>query len=1148
MNTNHYRPGGMPAARSMQLCARVALLATMAWSAAFAANTVITFDDVAVDTPLGSQYHSKGVDFGYPAYYPATSQLPGTAYLCCIPITRAAPSGHSSQVANMSWSSTEVFGPGMFGTFTSFHSTVQVTVGDSNPGETTTVTLTGYDINMVQVAQSAVQTVIGGSQTATLSATVGGSKPTIAYFYVQPSTNNTQVWADDLTFDNPSTAATPDFTLGPPSGGNYFYVSQGASASETIPIDRFNGSSGNITFSASGLPYGVTATFSPNPVPGVGLSTTLTLTAANNVQPFTNGTFTVTADPKGNSAVAPQARTAKLPIEIQAALVITGGGGGTSYKMQPCTPLGLGPIEVYKYSPIIGDVSLALRTIGADGNPGPLPSFVQATFNPPVATASTLVYLTISISAGSLTSSQQLNLVVQGTSGSYVALGPPFAIQGIGDGNGVITSITPSGRTPQAMQPGTQVVIKGQGFCTSQVEFGNINAGVAADSSSATEIRATVPRLATTGPIKLSYQNLSSTSNFEVDSYRNAAGFAFKNYKPDITYGQFTEAFGENQTYDTLDLCPPFGCDVSWPEPVAWMVYHTTSSNLGGQNGGACFGFSLASQRLLLGQRSLSDFPPSGAQNNFGLAAASGASGPITDYINSQAIEQVGTQFMVQWLGDYLQQGGENAHDALAQIHASIQSAFANGETPLISLHGDGSVGHVVVAYDLEDNGPDAFTIYVYDSNLPFQPNEDQDILGATHKTNVSLSAIQVLSDGTWNLPSSGMSGAKSGLMVVRASSIPVVPTLASTSQLFQGPFILFGDSNTRTTQLADASGHTLFGANGKLNTDSSTTLKAAPLPAFTGAAQGAETFLVSPTAGALVQTISGTAAGPEDRSFVAPGFVARFDTQAVAGISDRISFDPAGTASFQTNSASKPLTTTVAKEVNGVFESAELATTSFQGGTDELRFDSTGSTLTLKHSGASTTFQLRLMSRGKNAPAGTSATVPQPVGAVFTSGTLSVGAGATIIFSPADWTHLKTVAMTVRDPQGSEITKTLDNQSQTTALGRMVSVSALQRSKNPNLRQLTAVTEIEQVPADAEATLTWPVKDATGKVVGHKIQTLTATDLTPGEHSYSSTFLAPDAGDYTVHASLAILSGSGIVQDGQANSASSTFSVVSLP
>jgi hypothetical protein len=65
---------------------------------------------------------------------------------------------------------------------------------------------------------------------------------------------------------------------------------------------------------------------------------------------------------------------------------------------------------------------------------------------------------------------------------------------------------------------------------------------------------------------------------------------------------------------------------------------------------------------------------------------------------------------------------------------------------------------------------------------------------------------------------------------------------------------------------------------------------------------------------------------------------------------------------------------------------------------------------------------------------------------------------------------------------------------------------------------------------------------------VEHKIQSFTATDLTPGEHSYSSTFLAPDAGDYTVHASLAILSGSGIVQDGQANSASSTFSVVSLP
>ena len=84
-----------------------------------------------------------------------------------------------------------------------------------------------------------------------------------------------RVAIDDLTFDNP-TVVQPDFSLLPAT--SVIEVGPGQSVFDVIAINRSGGSSGNIQFAASGLPPGVTATFSPNPAGGD--STTLTLTAA----------------------------------------------------------------------------------------------------------------------------------------------------------------------------------------------------------------------------------------------------------------------------------------------------------------------------------------------------------------------------------------------------------------------------------------------------------------------------------------------------------------------------------------------------------------------------------------------------------------------------------------------------------------------------------------------------------------------------------------------------------------------------------------------------------------------------------------------------------------------------------------------------
>ncbi len=81
-------------------------------------------------------------------------------------------------------------------------------------------------------------------------------------------------------------AAVADFSLtaNPSSVG----VAQGSSVTSTITVNPLSGFSGSVTLSASGLPSGVTAGFSPNPTTS---TSTLTLTASGSAAV---GTFTIT--------------------------------------------------------------------------------------------------------------------------------------------------------------------------------------------------------------------------------------------------------------------------------------------------------------------------------------------------------------------------------------------------------------------------------------------------------------------------------------------------------------------------------------------------------------------------------------------------------------------------------------------------------------------------------------------------------------------------------------------------------------------------------------------------------------------------------------------------------------------------------------
>jgi|GEM_PF-1434961 len=84
----------------------------------------------------------------------------------------------------------------------------------------------------------------------------------------------------------------PLFTLFPSLGNQT--INRGSSATNTITINRINGFAGPVTLSASGLPAGVTASFSPNPA--TALSSVLTLSSSSTA---TVGTAVVTVSGVG---------------------------------------------------------------------------------------------------------------------------------------------------------------------------------------------------------------------------------------------------------------------------------------------------------------------------------------------------------------------------------------------------------------------------------------------------------------------------------------------------------------------------------------------------------------------------------------------------------------------------------------------------------------------------------------------------------------------------------------------------------------------------------------------------------------------------------------------------------------------------------
>jgi hypothetical protein len=247
-------------------------------------------------------------------------------------------------------------------------------------------------------------------------------------------------------FPECSTTATPDFTLAAtPASAT---VTAGNPASYTVTVTPVNGYTGSVTLSATGLPTGASASFSPNPTTG---TSTMTVTTGGTT-PAGASTITIT----GVDGSLAHSTTVQLTVQVPdftltaaPSSASVAQGGSTTYTAT-VTPSG----------GFAGTVALAVSGLptGATG------SFSPASLGSGNSTLT--VATTASTPAGSYP------LTITGTSGSIVHSATVTLVVTAVGGSGFTLSATPDSRTIGRSQATTYAVTvtRAPGF-TGRVTF-----------------------------------------------------------------------------------------------------------------------------------------------------------------------------------------------------------------------------------------------------------------------------------------------------------------------------------------------------------------------------------------------------------------------------------------------------------------------------------------------------------------------------------------------------------------------------------------------------------------------------------------------------------------------------------------------------
>ncbi|HET9838516.1 MAG TPA: protease pro-enzyme activation domain-containing protein [Candidatus Angelobacter sp.] len=278
--------------------------------------------------------------------------------------------------------------------------TQSINVGGSTSYTITQSALNGYtgtvSFSVTGLPAGATPAFTPASVTGSGTATLGISTTTS----VAPGTYGLTITGTDGTLTHSASVtliiSTPDFSISAAPSSQT--INQGSPTSYTVTLNPISGYSGTVTFSASGMPAGVSASFTPVSLTGSG-STALNITTAFSTTP---GTYPLTIT--GTDGTLTHATSVTL--------VITPAGDfsmSTNIASQTVNPgqnTGYG-ITITSINGFSGTVSLSLSG---------LPAGATATFNPSSITGAGTSSLAITTSVA--TPAGVYNMIVTGTSGA----------------------------------------------------------------------------------------------------------------------------------------------------------------------------------------------------------------------------------------------------------------------------------------------------------------------------------------------------------------------------------------------------------------------------------------------------------------------------------------------------------------------------------------------------------------------------------------------------------------------------------------------------------------------------------------------------------------------------------------------------------
>jgi hypothetical protein len=1043
----------MSVRRLLGLALALGALATP--SVAHAADTTLTFNGLPDNTEIRDQYADQGVLFG-----PAGAFAFPPAYNDCSP-GKAFAIGNQLQLGRCGGTNEFPF----YATMGGFNSprgklSMRLSTPYDGPGESTTLNVYGYSKNLL-TSTTVPDTAAG----RTLAITRG--TPDIYYFtIVRDGINPGPPLVDDFTFDNPPVPPDPHIGFGIddlPSS----HLRQGGGIDVPLRILRLGGSNGAVTFTVSGLPAGVTPTFSPTMATGSAFLTKATLhLTATTTTPLQHFEPTVTATPSASAGDAPAAASFAIDVVRPFQLALQ----DPHATVAPCSPSSIPmrlDVEPSFTDPISLTVTRSNTSVKADLPSVFTPGFGTPPTSIPVSTdqdTGSSTVLTVTARSGSF--SDTGTVTVARTHGTITSVG-------ILPGGGRVTNAL----APQMGRPGSFLRLNGRGLCPNQtVKFGGGDStgapleSVAPDGSYGF---VHVPITATSGLVSVTGPDgpFTSVSPLDIITFPNTFGFPFVNFNSaGPAWEDIVKLYGTDKTNVRVNVCKDltFGfvsCGVTTFVPRAEvLIYFAAQSDLG--EGGNCYGLNLAAYRLWSGGRALSDFSPAGATSPFRLDGAAGPAGPLRAYVRLMMIAQTSSEV--------LKLRTIVGKQSSSTMYQAIAAGLAQNHPVMMSLKGNDGTGHSVVAYGLTPTAT-GYDVEVYNPNDPHMAADDTST--STHDANLENSRVHVdTGKNTWSFTELSYGG---GFDKIGAYDISKTPQSLSPPVGIDDALVAIGIDGATT------------GPGGKPIDD------AVRLPAESGGKGGPNTDLI-PRGEAIDTSLAGAGG--------TVSLLGKDHAFQVVGGGKSLTLDTAGEI-VGVRGASKNLRLT-ATSANGA--TTRSATATFPGGGDDAIGFGTASALTVKAGANGGTASLTLGQVG-----------PQGAGSVTVSG-LRLRGGETATVRPGSWTAAGAVKVSIKGKGGKRRTLTLRGHA-AKALAKVTSVKA--KAGKGGQVTVTAKAKLPAGGVPATGTLVWQARKGKSAHVARKGSVaIGADDLAAVAQGKALTFrLSAPKGTYKVQVALVI-------------------------